>query len=151
MRLAAIITGAIAATVGLLKAGASYSFALAVGIGMGNLLSNSFLRVVLVCNTVLVLFCGLAVVGALLAGRGRDRAGVTLFLLSAAGVVAAALLYVYLFAAVMTPMSEVDPGTPTSPNALFYWTWIPPAPLLLIAAALLFYSRGGGDHNPRVS
>lgn len=139
-----MLIGAAGAMLGVIKAGASYFFALGVGIGVGGLLTNSFLRVVLGANMVLIVFCGLALVGALATGRGRFRPGAVCFLVSAAGVLAAALLYIFLFSAIMSPIKEVDPSTPTSPNALFYWTWLPPVPLLLIAGALSLYCYGRG-------
>ena len=146
-----MVVSAIGALIGILKAAGSCLFAISVGIGTGSLLTKSFLQVVLGSNVVLIVFCVLALIGAVLAGRGRSRAGATFLLASAAGVVAATVLYVLLFASIMAPINEVDPGVPTSPGAGFYLIWLAPVPLLLAAAALSFFIGEEGTRTSDVS
>lgn len=140
-RVTAAVVGSVGALLGLLKA-AMIFLVLAVGIGLGGLSTNNYLFVEAVSNAALVVFCFVAVVGALFAGRGEFGRGAVLFV-GAGGVLASTALYLALFAAIMLPVRQVMPDTPVTPNAFTYATWLAPAPLLLVAAVLAFHAHRG--------
>jgi hypothetical protein len=91
-------------------------------------------------NAVLAAFCVLALVGSLLIGRGRYRAGAALLLSAVVGIVAAVLLYALLMAVFAVPLEPAVPAFPRS--AFFYVVWFAPVPLLLIASTLSFLAQG---------
>ncbi|MDP8973600.1 MAG: hypothetical protein M3N45_10630, partial [Actinomycetota bacterium] len=96
--------GAIAALIGILKSLLSCFLWASVGIRSGNLLTNTYIHTVFGTNAVLAASCVLALVGALLIGRRRYRAGALLLLSAVVGIVAAVLLYALLMAVFAVPL-----------------------------------------------
>ena len=146
MRITAVVIGAVAALIGILKSLLSCFLWAGVGIRSGTLLANTYLRTVFASNAVLAASYVVALVGTTFVGRRRYRGGAALLLGAILGIVAAVLLYALLMAIFAVPLEPAVPAFPRS--VFFYVVWLGPVPLLLIAAALSLSARREGSRTP---